>query len=229
MNGNEILDEIARRIKRRKGTKSVSDSILAKEIGVTLPALVNYRKKRITAKQVVNLMEKHAKRAERHLISESITPIIEFYPLDPIETKKGKSVQIFPVTDANDNAHPYYKGLKKRLDCSFGIYVFHDSRGRAIYAGKAQKQSLWKEINNAFNRDRGEIQNIKRVKHPTNKVQYREPDEITRRIAKDAVALSDIAAYASAYEVPYGLIGKFEALIIRTFANDLLNVRMENF
>jgi len=38
-----------------------------------------------------------------------------------------------------------------------------------------------------------------------------------------------INSYMSAYHVPDGLIGKFEALIVRSFANDLLNVKMENF
>jgi hypothetical protein len=33
----------------------------------------------------------------------------------------------------------------------------------------------------------------------------------------------------SAYEVATELIGKSEALIVRSFANDLLNVRMEKF
>ncbi|MCW2397965.1 hypothetical protein [Sphingobium sp. B2D3C] len=47
------------------------------------------------------------------------------------------------------------------------------------------------------------------------------------KIKKQAVALHHIASYASAYEVPDGLIGKFGALIVRSFTNDLLNVRME--
>jgi hypothetical protein len=33
----------------------------------------------------------------------------------------------------------------------------------------------------------------------------------------------------SAYEIADELIGKPEALIVRSFANDLLNVRMERF
>ena len=42
------------------------------------------------------------------------------------------------------------------------------------------------------------------------------------------VQLHDIAAYVSAYHVADGLIERFEALVIRSFANDLLNVRMKS-
>ena len=42
------------------------------------------------------------------------------------------------------------------------------------------------------------------------------------------MALHAIAAYLSAYAVPIGLISKIEALLVRGFANDLLNTRMES-
>ena len=82
-------------------------------------------------------------------------------------------------------------------------------------------------MNNAYNRDRGEVQSIKRVNHPANRIAFKGLDEQKRQIKRQTVALHDIAHYMSAYEVAEGLIGKFEALIVRTFANDLLNVRME--
>lgn len=83
-------------------------------------------------------------------------------------------------------------------------------------------------MNNAFNRNRGEVQHIKRVAHPQNRVHYKSPQEQERQIVKHSVPLYDIASYCSAYEVPDSMISKFEALIIRAFANDLLNVRMES-
>ena len=46
------------------------------------------------------------------------------------------------------------------------IYTFHDSRGRALYAGKAIKLGLWVEMINAYNRDR-EVQTVRRMAHPT--------------------------------------------------------------
>ncbi len=109
------------------------------------------------------------------------------------------------------------------------IYLFYDSRGRSIYAGKTEEQSLWSEMTNAFNRRRGEVQKIKRVKHPVRNVQFRGAEEKRRLIVDRPVLLRDLAHYFSAYSVPEGLIGKLEALIVRAFANDLLNIKMENF
>jgi hypothetical protein len=223
------LREVERRLTKRKGTKSVTDSALAKELGVTQPALVNYRGKAVTARQVVNLMEKFARAAEDRLVEETLVPLVEFFPLQPIQTDSGKSWRIFSQVDGSGGAHPYLKGLQERLAASHGIYIFHDSRGRAIYAGKAQRLSLWDEMNNAFNRNRGEVQSIKRTQHPKSHVQYKGPEEKKRQIFRMDVALHDIAHYMTAYQVPARLIGKFEALIVRSFANDLLNVRMEKF
>ncbi|MDX9862023.1 MAG: hypothetical protein RBS99_14015 [Rhodospirillales bacterium] len=227
--GDELLAEIARRVTKEKGTKTITDSVLAKEIGITQPALANYRGKDVTAKQAVNLMEKYARKAELRIVASSVVPIVEFFPLNPTKTSQEKSWQIFTAFKKHGGDHPYYRGLKEQLESTHGIYIFHDSRGRAIYAGKAQKQSLWAEMNNAFNRDRREVQSIKRVRHPSSGVAYKGPDEKKRQITKEIVTLYHIAKYASAYQVTDGLIGKLEALIVRTFANDLLNVRMENF
>ncbi len=229
MDGDKLLEEITHRIMKRKRTKTVSDAALAKELGITQPALANYRGKKVTARQVVNLMEKFAREAERQLVNDSVMPVVEFFPLKPKEMNQGKNWQIFSTNDNGGQSHPYLVGLRKILEQAHGIYVFHDSRGRAIYAGKAQKQPLWTEINKAFNRDRGEVQNLKRVDHPTSRIPYKTNDERQRQIKKSDVALHQIASYVSAYEVSDGLIGKFESLIVRSFANDLLNVRMENF
>ena len=162
------------------------------------------------------------------MADKTVATIVEFLHLNPVETNQAKSWQLFSTKDKQGGSHPYLAGLRKRLERTHGIYVFHDSRGRAIYAGKAQRLSLWAEMNNAFNRDRGEVQHIKRVAHPANRIEYRGPEEKKRQIVREPVALHHIASYMSAYEVPDALISKFEALIVRTFANDLLNVRMEN-
>jgi hypothetical protein len=92
----------------------------------------------------------------------------------------------------------------------------------AAGVGKAQRLSTWAEMNSAFNRDRGEVQNIKRVNHLTSRIEYRGSQEKKRKIVKESVSLHDIACYLSAYEIPDSLIVKFEALIVRLFANDLL-------
>jgi hypothetical protein len=231
MDGTELLKEISRRIAKRRGTKTVADATLAKEIGVTQPNLALWRaRKELTARQIVNLMDRIEKRAAAKSIENTINPIVEFFYIDRAEAKHGANWQIFsPSPSANTTEHPYLAGLKQRLEKSHGVYIFHDSRGRAIYAGKAHRQSLWKEMNLAFNRDRGEVQNIKRVNHPTNRVAFSSSEDGRRSINKEPVALHAIASYMSAYEVDERMIGKIEALIVRAFANDLLNVKMENF
>lgn len=229
MKGDDLLKEFQRRIMKSKGTKSVTDSVLAKSIGVTPAQLANYRGKIITPRQVANLAERYSKEKERQLVENAVAPIVEFLQIDLTESRHGAKWEIFRIKNEEGIEHPYFVGLRRNLETKHGIYIFHDSRGRAIYAGKAQRLSLWDEMNNAFNRDRGEVQNIKRVAHPSNRVVYREYKDQQRQILKQSVPLHEVASYCSAYEVSDHLIAKFEALIVRAFANDLLNVRMENF
>lgn len=228
MHGSDLIKEFARKIEQVCGHGTATDAKIAATLGITLPGLNKYRSGVVTPRQVVNLSRSFAKAQRDHLISSTIVPIVEFMPIDAHMKGGGRSFQIFP-TEAGSRSHPYLQGLRDRLEKTHGIYVFHDSRGRSIYAGKAHKLSLWSEMNNAFNRDRREVQSIKRVSHPTNRIAYKRHDEKSRQIVRQAVPLHDIAAYFSAFEVPELLIGKFEALIVRAFANDLLNVRMENF
>ena len=155
-----------------------------------------------------------------------LLPIVEFFALDNTESKKGANWEIFDPADSS-----YLSGLKDRLAASCGVYIFSDSRGQAIYAGKTERvktQKLWAEISNAFNRDR-DIQRIKRVGHPKRNVEFKAGEEKQRQIYDRPVRLHELASYLSAYEVANGMIGKVEALLVRGFANDLLNVKMEYF
>lgn len=160
-----------------------------------------------------------------------VRPIVEFFPLDWVESKRGAKYEIFSeYLDEDGNAHRYNEGVKNELRTTSGIYLFYDSRGRALYAGRAVEQSLWAEMNNVYNRSRDEVQKIKLVNHPIRNVAYSSATESGRKIIKNSVKLHDLAAYVSAYEIaPKDLIPMFEALLIRAFANDLLNARMENF
>jgi hypothetical protein len=155
----------------------------------------------ITVRQVVNLMEKASKAAENRLVEEAVVPLLEFFPINkPVQTAKGNWHIFSPTSDT------YLTGLKKCLEQAHGIYVFQDSSGRAIYAGKALRHPLWSEINQLFNKDRGEVQSIKRVEHPTNRAGYDGREE--RQIKKVPVALHEIARYVTAYKVSTGLITK---------------------
>lgn len=225
MTGAELLEAFAKQVRSRRGITNLSDADLARELGISVTMLRAYRDKELTITQAATLIEKHGRAAERRLTDTAIVPIVEFLELDATWTVQGKTCNLFsPKDEEAGKESRYLTGLRKRLTEAHGIYIFHDSRGRAIYAGKAVEQSLWKEMNNAFNRDRGEVQNIKRAYHPVSRGTFGGGQV---KIKKQAVALHHIASYVSAYEVPDGLIGKFEALIVRSFANDLLNVRME--
>jgi len=227
MDGTELLDEISRRIMKRRGTRFVPDVELAKEIDVAAPTLsTQWRGQQLTPRKIVNLMGRMEKRAARQTVSQAIDPIVEFFYIDAVESKQGARWELFSVADVGKAGdHPFLAGLKERLNTTHGIYIFHDSRGRAIYAGKALRQTLWTEMNLAFNRKRGDVQSIKRVDHPSNRVAYR-TEHGTRSIKDQPVVLHEIASYMSAYAVADELINKLEALIVRAFANDLLNVRM---
>src|SRR3546814_15454737 len=77
MKGDDLLKEVERRIMKDKGTKSVTDSVLAKTLGITQPQLGNYRGKDLSPRQVVNLLETHSKAEERQLVEAAILPIEE--------------------------------------------------------------------------------------------------------------------------------------------------------
>lgn len=154
--------------------------------------------------------------------------IVEFFKLDTTDSVGGAFQEIFKEKSDDGILHKYYSGLRQELKDHNGIYIFFDSRGRAIYAGKAVQQKLWSEIKSAFNRQRGEVQTIKRVAHPNKNYAFKSSEEKNRPIRSEPVALHAIAAYLSAYAVPIGLISKIEALLVRGFANDLLNTRMES-
>jgi hypothetical protein len=153
-----------------------------------------------------------------------IVPIVEFFEIRYGDSQHGARYEIISA-----DAGKYANGVKRALREANGIYLFYDSRGRALYAGKAQNQPLWDEMNAAYNRDRGDLQKIRLVAHPAER-EYTPYEEKVRQPEPVKVDLSYLAYYFSAYRVePNSMIGMFEALIVRAFANDLLNKKMEKF
>lgn len=207
-----------------------TDLALATKIGMTVQAIQNWKKRtKVSPEDLARVTFRAQKAGEAHSQSSAIRPLVEFFEIDACYANHGSKFVLFDTYDANGRIHPYLSGLKEEMDHHHGVYIFFDSRGQAIYAGKARRQSLWKEMNLAFNRERGEIQSIKRVRHPSKKIQYKTSDEKARQIIDRQVPLSALAAYFSAYEVADGMINDVEALLVRSFANDLLNKRMERF
>lgn len=151
--------------------------------------------------------------------------LVEFYAIDRCPTKRDAKWQVF---DGGQADNTYAQGLRSALDASHGIYIFYDSRGRALYVGKACEQTIWKEMNLAFNRHR-ELQKIALVHHPDRNQDFKPGYEKLRQPKDTQLELCDLACYFSAYQVEDGMIDDLEALMVRGFANDLLNARMETF
>ena len=203
-----------------------TDTALAKHLGLTPAALGVWRRwKVVTPKQILNVLVRVERAAQKELHLHAIRPVVEFFKLEKVSSKQGAKYEIFDASPS----HPYLRGLFEELRPHHGVYVFFDSRGHAIYAGKARKQKLWREINLAFNRDRKDVQAVKRVNHPSRKQPYKTNEEKQRQIYSRAVPLHEMASYVSAYRVVDEMVDSVEAMLVRSFANDLLNVRMERF
>lgn len=102
------------------------------------------------------------------MASNAIRPIVEFLELDAVDSKREARRELFSE-QYDERTYRYLQGAKEALKAAYGIYVFYDSRGGAIYAGKALKQNLWQDMNGAHNRNRGDLQTIRLVSHPIEK------------------------------------------------------------
>lgn len=221
-------EEVISALKTKLHVKSLRD--LSSRIGVTEQAVQNWKSRPvITARQIAGIVDSASKASTEDTYASAVRPLVEFIPIARCESRGGAKFELFSLKSANGRPQEYLIGLKAELKKHHGVYVFFDSRGQAIYAGKARKQDLWKEITGAFNRDRGSVQNIRRVRHPSRNQAYRTSEEKVRQIREYEVPLYELAAYFSAYEVADRLIDDLESLLVRCFANDVLNKRMERF
>lgn len=224
MKGADVIDSLKRRF------KVDTDVDLGKRIGLSVPAIQNWKNRpSVTARQASGIVSAAHKSGERHVQESAIRPIAEFFQIQKVRTKSNGSYSVFVENNADGRPHPYLSGLKNELCLQHGLYIFFDSRGQAIYAGKAKNQFLWKEMNLAFNRQRGNMQKIRRVNHSARMQIFRTTDEIARQIVEIEVPLHELAKYFSAYRVADEMINMLEAMLVRSFANNLLNKRMEQF
>jgi hypothetical protein len=215
--GVDLADEV----KEKLG--ATTDAETAFLLGMSMPALGLWKRRKtgITSRQICNAIASTRERAKEEAHASAFRPIIEFFPIKPF-----KQSTKFCVFDDEKGKNKQRAGLRAELSASSGLYIFYDTRGKALYIGKAVRQDIWKEMNLAFNRARS-AQNISLVKHPINNVKYVAASEKIRQPIDTPRKLVDLAAYFSAYAVSDSLIDNFEALFIRAFPNDLLNYRME--
>ena len=224
MNGESVISALMKKFKVEK------DQDLAQKLGITVTAIRYWKiRKTITVRQFAGLVHSASGAGARDMQASAIRPLVEFFHIDKCKTRNGSNCELFTIKTDKGDKHPYLEGLQGQLKNHHGVYIFFDSRGHAIYTGKARQLTLWKEMTNAFNRKRGDVQKIKRVDHPTRKQPYRTSDEKARQITEHAVPLHELATYFSAYEVADGMINEVEAMLVRSFANDLLNKKMEKF
>lgn len=224
MTGLEVIDALKRKF------RATTDAALAEKLGMTTQGIQNWKKRsKPTAVNIARLTFGAQSAGAKLLQASAIRPLVEFYPITKtLVRERSENYQVFNHLEKGQ-VHPYRKGLKDELCEHKGVYIFFDSRGQAIYAGRTSRQTLWKELNLVYNRDRDTVQKIKRVNHPNQRTAYRTSNEKTRQIQEVVVRLHELAAYFSAYHVADSMIADLEALLVRSFANDLLNIRMEHF
>lgn len=209
----------------RKRLRTTDDRKLADFLGVTRMTIYNWtnKKARFTGSKVASALMKVAKESRKSAFKETIRPIIEMYALDSVPQAKGDGRVMWDKA-----AGRYGAELRARLEAANGVYIFYDSSGRALYVGKAKSTKLWGEMNNAFNRER-DVQTVKLTRHPVREKAFVPGDEQHRQIHPTQLMLADMARYVSVYAVAPEMINEVEALLVRAFPNNVLNVRMENF
>lgn len=184
-------------------TYQCSGKDLAKYLGLSYRKITNWKQNGACQKgnveSLLNAIVKHA-------IKNSYIPIAELKAIKSV--RKGNSFEI--------GIRLSQKLMQKiQVACSGGIYIFYDSRGKAIYAGQSKKsssQSLWKEMNAAFKRKRTSQTII---------------CDDCGHLKKKSYYLHEVSKYVTIYLVHEFAIKDFEALLIRSFPNDLTNIRME--
>lgn len=137
-----------------------------------------------------------------------IEQIAEVEPIDPV--KKGKAWWICSDGAERDD-------WRIELSGKFGVYLYHDSRRRVTYVGKADKTNLFTEIE-----QRLRIAKLRGTHFDT--------DLVKRSERSNSMCQGDVARYISIYGVSdRSSIYNLEVLLIRAFMNDHLNRRRENF
>ncbi len=224
MKGLEVINKLKEKFEVQRNED------LARKVGVTVATINNWIKyQEVTPRQVVGLVANACAAAQNEFALHAICPLVEFYPIDKKLSASNKHM-LFDASESDAASRKYRAGLKDALASHYGVYVFYDSRGHAIYVGKAKSQRLGFEMTSVFNRDRGKLQKIRRVDRPSkNNVSFTLVGERQRQIKELPVRLHDLAAYFSAYSVERSMIDELEAMLVRSFANDLLNKRMERF
>ena len=85
------------------------------------------------------------------------------------------------------------------------------------------KSSLWARMKSSFNHGPQKSRQLYRIDHSPN------AKPLDQKLGPKHVQLHELAKYFSAYEVDPNFTHNIEALLIRAFADNLMNKKMENF
>lgn len=221
----KLINKLKQHFDIPKGT----DTALANHLGITSrkrnswkTKIANWRKNRnpLSDTEILNLV-KDIRDASIH--KEVIKTIVEYYPIEKVESKGGTKYEISPPGELKQE----WNDLRKKLDnTKAGIYIFYDSSSRAIYvgktAGKGKTSSLWSRMKSSFN--------LYQYSRQQYRIDHNKGDIVNvRKLGLRPVRLHELAKYFSAYEVHPKLTHNIEALLIRAFADNLMNKKMENF
>jgi hypothetical protein len=220
MKPSELFDEL------KKRNSLTSDSDMARLLGLTPPRISQMRSgnQSLTTRQIASYIGRAHKIGQKDAFIQPIKPIVEMYPIEAVLSRQESKWE--PLPTKKDNIRN--RAIRKYLEESKGIYVFFDSIRCAIYTGKTERQNIWKEMTDAFNRERSNHQTFE-VSHPSTGEAFSSAWEKPRQPQKRLAYLYNTAAFFSAYEIVGGLIPKIEALIVRIFCNSLSNKKMEKF
>lgn len=214
MRGAELCAEL-------KNALGVAKNVeLAKLIGVTPSRVARIGKtKLVSPRSVARIVEQAARLHTEEAFAQAIHPIVEFFEITSNQVREnGRFLPFSKKTPDGRKLHAHLINASE-------LYSYYNSQAEIIYLGKTEKNNLYHELVNAFNRKLTSYE-IYCVEHPSGRFKPGRGEKL-RRIKKIPVRLCDTAAYFSAYSVSSNLVGVLEALFIRIASNDLINVRME--
>lgn len=137
-----------------------------------------------------------------------IEQIAELEPIDPIKKRVGWWMD----SDSTKRAT-----WQSKLLCKSGIYLYHDSRRRVTYVGKANQTNLFTEIE-------------QRLRDAKIRGTHFDTGLVKRLERGNPMCQGEVARYISIYGVSdRASIHNLEVLLIRAFMNDHLNRNGGNF
>jgi predicted transcriptional regulator len=208
-----------------KKDKSAKDKDIAELFGCTPARVSQLSNEELKVNNLVryflSAIKKTRENSLEHAFDNPIRSVVEMYPIKAVLSKQNKKWEILQT-----DKHPKNQAIRKHLENVTGLYIFFDSQLCPIYVGKTEKQSIWKEMNDAFNRRRQNYQVFRVDHHDTN---FSPAHEKIIQPKLEVVYLYETASYFSAYDITPKLIPRLEALLIRVFCNILSNKKNEKF